>query len=98
MRLGLIYQHGACSLTRGINTASNSKITGSPHTLAGSVLKGNIMPGLISNKKPFVRADGALYSALFSPLCDASSLAALHTRLGPSPWCSGPFRVYYSSV
>ena len=49
---------GACSLTRGINTTSNSKITGSPHTLAGSALKGNVMPGLISNKKPFIRVDG----------------------------------------
>ena len=89
---------GACSLTRGINTTSNSKITGSPHTLAGSALKGNVMPGLISIRNPSSGQTGALCSAVFSPLCDASSLAALHTRLGPSPWCSGPFRVYYSSM
>ena len=52
---------------KGINIASNSKFTGFPHTLAGSVFTENVMPGLtVSNKKCFVGADRVLSSALFS--------------------------------
>ena len=77
MNLTLIHRLGVHSFRKSVNTASSSKTTGFPHTLAGPVFKENVRPEqILSNKEHFVGADRALSSALVL-LRDSSSPTAL---------------------